>query len=120
MVEENNDIFLAGGDALVYSAEPIHKNYSTTFVWDHPFSMHVSYDQFFKPLPPVRTCTHFGWLLSIPPVAYIFNKWPISQPQKQIRTFKYRIYWNINIRKKILYEKINGSVGWNKDSGEQY
>ena len=26
MMEENNDIFLAGGDALVYLAEPVHKN----------------------------------------------------------------------------------------------
>ena len=37
--------------------------------------------------------------------------------KRQIRTFEYRIHWNINIRKKILYEKINGSVGWNKHSG---
>ena len=32
-MEENNDIFLAGGDALVYLAEPMHKKCSTTFVW---------------------------------------------------------------------------------------
>ena len=38
MMEENNDIFLAGGDVLVYLAVPMHKKYSTTFVWDHPFS----------------------------------------------------------------------------------
>ena len=25
-MEENNDIFFAGGDALVYLAEPMHKN----------------------------------------------------------------------------------------------
>ena len=25
MIEENNDIFLNGGDALVYFAEPMHK-----------------------------------------------------------------------------------------------
>ena len=37
MMEENNDIFLAGGSALVYLAEPMHKKYSTTFVWGHPF-----------------------------------------------------------------------------------
>ena len=35
-MEENNDIFLAGSDALVY------KKYSTTCVWDHPFSAYVS------------------------------------------------------------------------------
>ena len=34
-MEENNYIFLGGGDALVSLAEPVHKKYSTTFVWDH-------------------------------------------------------------------------------------
>ena len=42
MMEENNDIFLARGDALVYLARPMSKKYSTTFVWGHPFSTHVS------------------------------------------------------------------------------
>ena len=28
-MEENSDIFLAGGDALVLLAEPMHKKYST-------------------------------------------------------------------------------------------
>ena len=37
MVEENKDIFFAGGDALLYLAIPVHKKYSATFVWDHPF-----------------------------------------------------------------------------------
>ena len=55
MMEENNDIFLADGDALVYLAHPMHKKYSTTFVWGHPFSTYVSYDPFFNPTPP---CTH--------------------------------------------------------------
>ena len=44
-LEKNNAIFLAGGDALVYLAEPMHKKYSTTFVWGHLFSAYVSYDQ---------------------------------------------------------------------------
>ena len=44
-MEENNDIFLAVGDALVYLAETMHKKYSTTFVCGHPFSTYVSYDQ---------------------------------------------------------------------------
>ena len=43
--EENNDIFLASGDALVYLAEPVHKKYSTTFFGGHPFSTYVSYDR---------------------------------------------------------------------------
>ena len=42
MMEENNDIFLADGDALVYLAGPMHKKYSTEFVWGHPFSTYVS------------------------------------------------------------------------------
>ena len=50
-MEENNDIFFAGRDALVYLAEPMHKKYSTTFVRGHPLSTYVSYCQFFNPLP---------------------------------------------------------------------
>ena len=45
MMEKNNDIFLAGGDALKYLAIAMHKKYSTTFVWGHPFSMYGSYDR---------------------------------------------------------------------------
>ena len=48
MMEENNDIFFAGGDALVHLVETVHKKYSTTFVWGHPFSTYVSYEQFFN------------------------------------------------------------------------
>ena len=59
-MEENNYIFLAGGDVLVYLAGPMHKKYSTTFAWGHPSSTCVSYDRFFNllPLPLVSTCTH--------------------------------------------------------------
>ena len=60
MMEENNDIFLAGGDALVYLAEPLYKKYSATFSWDHPFSIYVTYDQCLNSSPPVHTFTHFG------------------------------------------------------------
>ena len=41
-MEENNDILLAGGDALVYLTRPIHKKYPTTYVWGHLFSAYVS------------------------------------------------------------------------------
>ena len=58
MMEENNEIFLASGDALVYLAGPMHKKYFTTFALGHPFSTYVSSDQFFNPLPLVRLCTH--------------------------------------------------------------
>ena len=42
MMKEDNSIFLVGGDTLVYLTVPMHKKYSTTFVWDHPFSTYVS------------------------------------------------------------------------------
>ena len=42
MMEENNLVFLAGGDALVYLAGSLHKKYSKSFTWGHPFSMYVS------------------------------------------------------------------------------
>ena len=42
MMEENNDIFLAGGDASVYLTIPVHEKYSTKFVWGYPFSAYVS------------------------------------------------------------------------------
>ena len=59
-MEEKNDIVLAGGDALVYLAGPMHKKYYTKFVWGQPFSTYVSYDRFFNPLPLVRICSHLG------------------------------------------------------------
>ena len=118
--KRRNSIFLVSCDALKYLAELMHKKYSATFVWDHPFRTYISYDRVFNPSPQVHTCTHFGWPPSIVPVAYVLNGWPISHPKKQIRTFEYCINWNIKIRKKILYDKINGSVGWNKQSRKQY
>ena len=42
MLEENKDISLDGGDALEYLTVPMHKEYSATFVWGHPFSTYVS------------------------------------------------------------------------------
>ena len=48
---EENNIFFAGSDTLVYLAEPMHKKYSIKFIWSYSFSMYVSYDRYFKPLP---------------------------------------------------------------------
>ena len=53
-MEENNNIFLDSDDAPVYLAEPMHKKYSTAFVWGHPFKTYVSYDHIYH-LP---RCTH--------------------------------------------------------------
>ena len=69
MTEENNDIFVAGDEALVYLAEPMHKKYSAIFVWDHPLSTYIYYERFVNPLSSVP---------SILPVAYVLNGWPIS------------------------------------------
>ena len=55
MMEENNIILLVGGDALVYLTVPMHKKYSTAFVWVHPFSTYVSKGRFFNPPYP---CLH--------------------------------------------------------------
>ena len=44
MMEESNEVFLTGVDALVNLAEPMHKEYSTTFVLGYLFSRYVSYD----------------------------------------------------------------------------
>ena len=63
MTEENKYIFPAGGDALVYLTGPMHKKYSTTFAWGHPFSTHVYQDRFFNPFPP---CTHMYSFRVIP------------------------------------------------------
>ena len=41
--------------------------------------------------------------------------------EKHIKTFESSIQWNIGIRKnKFLYEKVNSSVGWKKNLGEQH
>ena len=58
MIEESNDISLGSGDALVYLVGPMHKQYSTTFVWGHPFSKYVSYDRFLSSPPLARICAH--------------------------------------------------------------
>ena len=41
MVEENNYVFLTDVDAPMYLAEPMHKEYSTIFVWGYLFSTYM-------------------------------------------------------------------------------
>ena len=55
-MEENDDIFLAGGDALVYLAKPMHKNIPQDLFG----AIHLVRTYLFNSPPPVRTCTHFG------------------------------------------------------------
>ena len=68
---------------------------------------------------PAQSCPHFGWPSHLPLVVSCVRWCPLSQPKNHIKTFEYRIHWNINIRKnKLLSEKRNGIVGWNKHLGE--
>ena len=65
MMQENNDIILAGGDALVYLTEPMHKS-----ILQHLFgAIHLEFmylmTDLFNMLPlyaPVRTCTYIFWM----------------------------------------------------------
>ena len=86
MVEENNDIFLAGGDALVLLAEPMQKKYSTKLFWVIHLVRTYLITDFSTPLPlyaPVHIFDDLPHLPttptapSIPPVAYVLNGWPI-------------------------------------------
>ena len=52
IIEENSDIFVAGGDALVHLAGTMHAKYFTTFVWGYQFSAYIFYDRSFTPTPP--------------------------------------------------------------------
>ena len=44
IIAKNNDIFIAGGDALVYLTGTMHTKYSTAFGWGYSFSTYVFYD----------------------------------------------------------------------------
>ena len=58
MMEDNRDIFLAGGDALVYLAVQMHKKYSATFVGAiHLLHTYLRTD-FSNPLSFVSTRAH--------------------------------------------------------------
>ena len=48
MMEENKNIFLADSDALIYWAGPMHKEYSTTFVWAHLFQLPHSFTYMYR------------------------------------------------------------------------
>ena len=63
MMEEKNGIFLGGSDVLVYLVGPVHKRYSTTFVWGHPLSTFVFYDRFFNPPSPLLPFPLYAYIL---------------------------------------------------------
>ena len=82
MMKENNNIFLAGSNAIVYLTKPVYKGYSTTFVWDHPFNTYVSYDQFFNPCSP-NTHLYTFWMTPLHSPICIHNGCLISQPKNK-------------------------------------
>ena len=88
MMEE---IFFAGGDALVYLAKQMHKNCSITFVWGHPFSTYLSHDLIFNPIP-LYAPIHI--LDDSPPFPHLCKYLMHGQflNQKQIRIFECRIH----------------------------
>ena len=110
MMEENIDVFLVGGDALVYLAKPMHKKYSTTFVWGHPLSAYVSYYRFFNPVP-LYAPVHI--LYDPPPFpqfrTYLMDGLFLNHKTNKNIQISYSLKYKYS--KKILYEKINGSVG---------
>ena len=59
MMEENNDIFLAGGDALVYFAGPVHKKIIPQHLFRaiHLVRTYLRTD-FLTPLPTVNICAN--------------------------------------------------------------
>ena len=100
MMAENNDIFPAGGDALVYLAVPMHKKYSTTCVWGHPFSTQVCQDRFFNPPHP---CNHmFAFRVTFSAVG-LFQKILLST-----------IAHVLNNMTQMLQKNKNSSIKYNK------
>ena len=82
MMQENSDIFLAGGDALVCLAEPMQISQQHLFVAIHLVRTYLMTN--FSPLLPLYTPVHIlDDPPSIPPVAYVLNGWPISQPKNK-------------------------------------
>ena len=57
MMEEYNNIFLAGGDALVYLTRPMHKSIPHLFGAIHLVCRYLMTD-LSNPLPLVRICMH--------------------------------------------------------------
>ena len=102
MMEENNDIFLTGGDALVYLAEPMHKKFSTKFVWRYPFSTYLSYDRSFN-LRPLYAPVH---IFDDPPpfhspVVYLIDGLFLNQKTNNNIRISYSLKYK-HSKKKIL------------------
>ena len=82
-MEQNNDIFLADGDALIYLANHCTKDIpQQLFGVIHLVHMHLMTD-FSIPLPSFTHLYTFCIIPSIPPVGYVLNGWPIFQPKNK-------------------------------------
>ena len=94
-MEENNDIFLTGGDALVYLAEPMHKKFSTKFVWRYPFSTYLSYDRSFN-LRPLYAPVHIfdDPLPFHSPVVYLIDGLFLNQKTNNNIRISYSLKYN--------------------------
>ena len=106
-MEENNDIFLTGGDALVYLAEPMHKKFSTKFVWRYPFSTYLSYDRSFN-LRPLYAPVH---IFDDPPpfhspVVYLIDGLFLNQKTNNNIRISYSLNYKHSKKEYILYENI--------------
>ena len=65
IMEENSDIFVAGGDALVHLAGTMHAKYFTTFVWGYQFSAYIFHYRSFTPTPPTPPTSVLPSLLTL-------------------------------------------------------
>ena len=62
MREGNNDILLAGDDALGYLVGPVHKRYPMIFIWGHLVRADLMIDfSILLTSPLVHTCTHLEY-----------------------------------------------------------
>ena len=118
-MEENNDIFLAGGDALVYLAEPMYKKYSTKLFWGNSFSTYVSYDVLFSPCTQLHT-----FLMNSPPFpqlrTYLMdglflnqktnNNIPISYSLKYKHSKKNKFFKSQPVQRYCTWSQINGII----------
>ena len=83
MMEESN-IFLAGGDAVVHLAEPVHRKNSAKLFQGNLFIVRTYLmTDFLTPFPLYAPVYIFDDLPFILPVSYVLNGWPISQPKNK-------------------------------------
>ena len=90
MIGENNGIFLAGGDALVYLAEPMHKKYSTINLFG---AIHLVRTYLKTDFSTAFPCTHL----------YTLHMTPQPPPFPQLRTYLMDGLF-LNEKKKTTFE----------------